>query len=77
MPYITKEQVKTKRDALKKALPQYKLSITTENYSGIKVVVQSGPVDFGTEYSQLNPYIDYREERWNRDTNKHESQPFC
>ena len=76
MPYITKEQGKTKRDALKKALPQYKLSITTENYSGIKVVVQSGPVDFGIEYSQLNPYIDYREERWNRDTNKHESQPL-
>ena len=76
MPYITKEQVKTKRDALKKALPQYKLSITTENYSGIKVVVQRGPVDFGTEYNQLNPYIDYREERWNRDTEQHESWPL-
>ena len=76
MPYITKEQVKTKRDALKAALPQYKLSITTEHYSGIKVVVQRGPVDFGTEYNQLNPYIDYREERWNRDTEQHESWPL-
>ena len=76
MPYISKEQVKTKRSALKAALPQYKLSITTENYSGIKVVVQRGPVDFGTEYNQLNPYINYREERWNRDTEQHESWPL-
>ena len=30
MPYISKEQVKEKRKALKAALPQYKLSITTE-----------------------------------------------
>jgi hypothetical protein len=76
MPYISKEQVKTKRAALKAALPQYKLSITTENYSGIKVVVQRGPVNFGTDYNQLNPYINYREERWNRDTEQHESQPL-
>ena len=76
MPYITKEQVKTKRAALKAALPQYKLSITTENYSGIKVVVQRGPVNFGTEYNQLNPYIDYREERYNSTTGEWENQPL-
>ncbi len=76
MPYISKEQVKTKRAALKKALPNYKLSVITENYSGIKVTIMRGPVNFGTEYNQLNPYINYREERWNRDTNKHESQPL-
>lgn len=76
MPYITKEQVKSKRAALKKALPQYKLSITTEHYSGIKVAIMNGPTDFGTEYTQLNPYIDYREERYNRDTGEYESQPL-
>ena len=43
MPYITKDQVKAKRDALKKALPNYKLSITTEHYSGIKVAIMRGP----------------------------------
>jgi|TARA_B110000305_G_C19399152_1_gene619146 hypothetical protein len=75
MPYITKEQVKAKRKALKAALPQYKLSITTEHYSGIKVAVMEGPVNFGTEYNQLNPYIDYRSETWNRYTEEYDSNP--
>ncbi len=75
MPYITKEQVKAKREALKKALPEFKLSITTEHYSGIKVAIMRGPSDFGTEYSQLNPYHDYRAETWNRDTEEYESNP--
>jgi len=75
MPYITKEQVKAKREALKKALPEFKLSITTEHYSGIKVAIMRGPVDFGTEYSQLNPYINYREERYNSETGVWESNP--
>ena len=61
MPYITKDQVKAKRAALKAALPAYKLSVTTEHFSGIKVAIMAGPTDFGTEYTQLNPYIDYRE----------------
>ena len=75
MPYITKEQVQAKRAALKAALPQYKLSITTEHYSGIKVAVMAGPTDFGTEYQQLNPYIDYREERYNSNTGEWENNP--
>ena len=75
MPYITKEQVKAKREALKKALPEFKLSITTEHYSGIKVAIMRGPVDFGTEYSQLNPYRNYREERYNSETGVRESNP--
>ena len=56
MPYITKDQVTQKRKQLKAALPQYKLSVTTEHYSGIKVAIMSGPTDLGTEYDQLNPY---------------------
>ena len=75
MPYITKDQVKAKRAALKKALPQYKLSVTTEHYSGIKVAVMAGPTDFGTEYTQLNPYIDYREDRYNSNTGEWDSNP--
>ena len=68
MPYITKDQVKAKRKALKEALPQYKLSITTEHYSGIKVAIMRGPsMLHGSTYEQLNPYIDYREERWEGD----------
>ena len=68
MPYITKDQVKAKRAALKAALPAYKLSVTTEHYSGIRVAIMAGPTDFGTEYQQLNPYINYREERYNSNT---------
>jgi len=76
MPYITKEQVTAKRKALKEALPEYKLSITTEHYSGIKVVIMRGPsMLHGTTYEQLNPYIDYREERWDRDLEKRVSYP--
>lgn len=76
MPYITKEQVTAKRAAIKKALPEYKFSITTENYSGIKVAIMAGPVDFGTEYTQLNQYRDYREERYNSATGEYESNPL-
>lgn len=76
MPYITKEQVTTKRKQLKAALPEYKLSITTEHYSGIKVAIMSGPTDFGTEYSQLNPHHDYRGETWNRYTEEYDSNPL-
>ena len=75
MPYITKDQVKAKRAALKAALPAYKLSVTTEHYSGIKVAIMAGPTDFGTEYQQLNPYIDYREERYNSNTGEYDSNP--
>jgi hypothetical protein len=75
MPYITKDQVKAKRAALKAALPTYKLSVTTEHYSGIKVAIMAGPTDFGTEYTQLNPYINYREERYNSSTGQMDSNP--
>ena len=75
MPYITKDQVKAKRAALKAALPAYKLSVTTEHFSGIKVAIMAGPTDFGTEYQQLNPYINYREERYNSSTGEWDSNP--
>ena len=75
MPYISKDQVKAKRAALKAALPAYKLSVTTEHYSGIKVAIMAGPTDFGTEYQQLNPYINYREERYNSNTGQYDSNP--
>ena len=75
MPYITKDQVKAKRAALKAALPAYKLSVTTEHYSGIKVAIMTGHTDFGTEYQQLNHNIDHREERYNSNTGQWESNP--
>ena len=75
MPYISKDQISAKRAALKAALPAYKLSVTTEHYSGIKVAIMAGPTDFGTEYQQLNPYINYREARYNSNTDTWDSNP--
>ena len=75
MPYITKEQVTQKRKELKAALPEYKLSITTEDYAGIKVAIMAGPTDLGTGYCQLNPYTDYRGVTWNRYTEEYDSNP--
>ena len=75
MPYISKDQIRAKRAALKAALPAYKLSVTTEHYSGIKVAIMAGPTDFGTEYQQLHPYINYREARYNSNTDTWDSNP--
>ena len=75
MPYISKDQIRAKRAALKAALPAYKLSVTTEHYSGIKVAIMAGPTDFGTEYQQRNPYINYREARYNSNTDTWDSNP--
>lgn len=75
MPYISKDQVKVKREALKKALPQFKMSITTDNYSGIKVIIQRGPVDFGgVSYAHLNEHIDYNN-HWDSDLCQYVSNP--
>lgn len=45
MPYITTEQVKEKRNLLKKALPNFKLSVTRDNYSSINVAIMEGGLD--------------------------------
>jgi len=54
MPFITKDQITTKRKQLKAALPQYKLSVTNKHFSGINVAIIEGPNDIGHEYNQLN-----------------------
>jgi len=56
MPYITTEEVKAIRQAIKKAFPGYKFSITKEHYSGINISVLSGPIDFGKDYMPINNY---------------------
>jgi len=44
MPYITTEQVAAKRAELKKAFPEYKMSITREHHSTIAVSIMAGPI---------------------------------
>jgi hypothetical protein len=44
MPYITTEQVAAKRAELKKAFPEYKMSITRVHGSTISVHIMEGPI---------------------------------
>ena len=45
MPYISTEEVKIKRNLIKKTFPEYKFSIRGRDYSSIDVVIKSGPID--------------------------------
>lgn len=56
MPFISTEEVKEIRQALKKALPGFKLSVRKEDYSSLCVAFLAGPVDLGEKYVQVSPY---------------------
>lgn len=59
MPYITTEDVKARRKAIKAALPEYKLSVTKDGHSGILVAFMAGPLtmtDNDDGYCQVNHY---------------------
>lgn len=55
MPYISSEEVKQIRYNLKKALPDFKLSVTKEDHSGIRVAIMAGKLDL-TGVEQVNHY---------------------
>ena len=59
MPYISAEEVKQKRSAIKKAFPGFKFSITREHHSSIKVNILEAPLNLltnGKTYEQINHY---------------------
>jgi len=56
MPYISKEKVKEVRQKMKKNFPDFKFSVKGGNSSSLTVTVLSGPIDFGTEHTQINHY---------------------
>lgn len=59
MPYISTEQVKLVRNALKKEFPKVKFSITRENYSTICVSILESSIDFDIsprDYKRVNEY---------------------
>jgi hypothetical protein len=58
MPYISTEEVKEIRNAIKKAFPEYRFSVRQSDHSSLYVTVKSGPVDFnlGEGNHQLNQY---------------------
>jgi hypothetical protein len=62
MPYISTTEVAQKRTELKRALPEFKMSIRRENHSLINVSLLEGPIPMlpeGQSYSSVNHfYID-------------------
>ena len=66
MAYITSDQVKAARKALKTTFPEFKFSVTGGNTSAITIAIMSGPLDMTKDatrggysedcYVQLNPY---------------------
>jgi hypothetical protein len=61
MPYITTEEVKEKRKAIRAALPEYKLSVRCRNYSTVDVTIVEGPGPMPSwegrdGYMQVNPF---------------------
>lgn len=59
MPYISKEQVAQKRKELKRALPEFKLSVRNERHSSIRVEILEGPIDMlpgGQTHTHVNHY---------------------
>lgn len=56
MPYISKEDVATIRTELKKAFPEFKLSVVNRHHSEVNVTILEGPIDFGDGYIQVNHY---------------------
>ena len=66
MPYITKESVATKRKLLRKAFPDFKLSVRCERGSTIDISIMEGPIDLlpdmDEKYEQICAY--YIKEHW-------------
>ena len=56
MAYITSEQVKAVREAIKKEFPNYKWSITGNHYSSITIALMSADFKVEKDYEQLNPF---------------------
>lgn len=61
MPYIATDDVKVRREAIKKAFPRFKFSITREHHSSISVDILEAPFNMITNkenrpYEQVNHY---------------------
>ena len=56
MPYISKENVKAKRNALKKEFPNVKFSVIREHSSVIKVSIMTSPYKVEGDYVSINKF---------------------
>ena len=59
MGYLGADTVKVIREKLKKQFPDYTLSVTRDDHSGVNVNIMSGPVDLGGDI-QINHYYPER-----------------
>jgi len=46
MAYITKDEIKSIREALKKEFPNFRFSVKNRNHSTADIAIKSGPEDF-------------------------------
>ncbi len=60
MAYLSSEDTKKIRTALKTNFKQFKFSVTNSNHTGVNIAILSGPKDFGASnfngHLQLNEY---------------------
>jgi len=69
MPYVTNDQVKQIREALKKKYPKVKFSIVKEHHSSVRCAIMESSFDFGTGHMSLNHYPNYLKEH-------HKGKPY-
>lgn len=67
MPYISSEEVKAKRERIKKEFPGFKFSITRKHHSSINVNILEAPINLltnkeGRTHEQINHF--YIEEHY-------------
>lgn len=63
MPYIEKEKVAEMRKAIRKALPQYKISVSCSDHCSVNVAIMEGPIEFDMKDGRyINPYHYHNQE---------------
>jgi hypothetical protein len=78
MAYITSEEIKTKRQEIKKEFPAkegWKFSITREHNSGIRIIVVEAPIDLmanvqDSDYAQVHGGVGSDDKRFSPEARK-------
>ncbi len=61
MAYIEKEKIAEIRKEIKKTFPNFKFSITRENYSAVSIKILEGDIDFSAEWKKGEEFISERD----------------
>lgn len=68
MAYISTEQVKSIRDQIKNAYPNFKWSVSRRDHSTVVIVLQESDLPFDNVHEQINPYRFKESEKLNTKT---------